>query len=308
MSIRLKTLIGQFLQWADATLAENTAISYRYHLGGFLRATKNKEVENLCPVNLSTWGKSWHDYQAVMRCFRWAVTHARLIPLNPFEGMIMPCRNERQRILQPKEIARFLRHCRERPRNFLLALRECYARPQEIRAVCWDDLRSELPELEIDEALQQGKAIIVLREFKDRRRRKDTNRPRVLLISKRLGRLLVRLRAKRSEEYPNIFLNSLRRPWTNSAVRCVMRRLRKRLGVTRDKHGETVVAYTFRHSQATLAASKGIRDRVLADILGHVETRTTARYQHLQIGHLREALDRIDSDRRNARKNQNRNA
>src|SRR6185295_4351794 len=58
-------------------------------------------------------------------------------------------------------------------------------------------------------------------------------------------------------------------------------------GVGRDRHGETIVPYTFRHTAATLASAAGVRDRLLADALGHTETSTTARYQHLATEHIR---------------------
>lgn len=303
MKITLKKVISSFLTWAERTLAKNTVLAYRYHLGLFLAATKNKQVRNLRPLHLTEWGKCWHDFQAVMRCFNWAVEQAKMVRKNPFEGIPMPCRNERKRILSPVQITRFLRSTSPTGRAFLIAMRESFARPQEIRAACWDDLCSEDPTIPIEVALPSGKALIVLREYKDRRRRKDSNRPRVLLVNARLGRQLMRLMACRDEAESHIWLNARGSPWTSSAIRCMMRRVRRRMGLGKDKHGENIVAYTMRHSQATLAASKGIVDRVLADIMGHVETRTTARYQHLNVQHLRQAVERLRCNRSTTRKN-----
>ena len=76
-----------------------------------------------------------------------------------------------------------------------------------------------------------------------------------------------------------------------------MRRLRKDLpnaaGCT-----ESIVTYSVRHSLATIAAAAGIRDRVLADIMGHTDTRTTARYLHLQVEHLRRAMEILELSQR----------
>ena len=60
-----------------------------------------------------------------------------------------------------------------------------------------------------------------------------------------------------------------------------MRRAYKRAGVNPKGVREKAVAYTIRHTGATEATRRGIRDRTLADILGQSDTRTTARYQHL---------------------------
>lgn len=69
-----------------------------------------------------------------------------------------------------------------------------------------------------------------------------------------------------------------------------MRRIRLALAMQRDARGENFVPYTLRHTFATLATAAGIRDRLLADALGHTETATTARYQHLSVEHVRAAL------------------
>ena len=47
-----------------------------------------------------------------------------------------------------------------------------------------------------------------------------------------------------------------------------------------------MVCYTWRHSAATEATLRGIRDRVLAELLGHASTRMTERYQHLDFADL----------------------
>lgn len=296
MKWTLRKVINAFLRWADAALAPNTAGAYAHHLRRFARAIGNKEARRLRVIDLTGWGKSWHEYQAVIRCFNWAVDEARLLRSHPFVDLSLPPRNERLRILSPAEMQSFLRGATRAGRNFYLALRETMARPQEIRAACWHNLQSEDPCLSIEEALSVGKALIVLRDFKDRRRRKENTRPRVLLVSKRLGRLILRLRRAAAAEEGQIFLNSRGVPWTRNGVRCLSRRVRRRLGIVADANGENVVAYTFRHSRATLAASKGIVDRLLSDILGHVETRTTKRYVHLHVGHLREAMQKMDAN------------
>ena len=66
--------------------------------------------------------------------------------------------------------------------------------------------------------------------------------------------------------------------------------LRVRCGLKADNGEEQIVCYHMRHAAATLATVNGIRDRVLADIMGHARTQTTARYQHVQPKDLVEAV------------------
>jgi integrase/recombinase XerD len=88
----------------------------------------------------------------------------------------------------------------------------------------------------------------------------------------------------------HLFLNSRGAPWTSSALRIAVRRACRRLGLD-ETHGEKIVAYTIRHTAATAATVAGVRDRHLADLMGHSTTRTTARYQHLDVEHLRKAAE-----------------
>jgi integrase len=91
-----------------------------------------------------------------------------------------------------------------------------------------------------------------------------------------------------------IFLDNRRKAWTSNAVRCRMRRLRKKLGLEPDENGEKVVAYTLRHTVATRACTSGVPERGLADLMGHTSTNTTAQYQHPQLTHLAEAINRAN--------------
>lgn len=297
-SLTLRSLTNQFLKWADVALKPKTAWYYAHHLGKFLAITKNKQVRSLRPLHLTTAQKSWHDWQCVQRMMRWAVHEAELMRKNPFARVKAPGRKQRKRILTPREVARFLRGARPAARRYLLALRELAARPQEVRLLQWSDLHSDNPAVSVDQALAAGTAVFVLHDFKDRARRADSEAPRVLLVTRRLARFLERARRSATPPEGPVFRNSRGMPWTKNAVRCLMRRLRRRLGFGPDERGEKVVAYTFRHSVATLAAANGILDRVLADWLGHVETRTTRRYQHLCVGHIRDALRRLDRPKR----------
>ena len=173
-----------------------------------------------------------------------------------------------------------MRAADEHYRAVLLALRHTIARPQEVRAVRWKHL------------LLQPHPMFELRDFKAKSRRKDRQVARRRIpLDDRMLRLLGRLAGRRNPSPDDhVFLNSRGRPWTANALRIRMRNLRRRLKLVADENGEQVVNYTLRHTAATRACAAGLRDRVLAELMGHTHTDTTARYQHLQDRHLHEAI------------------
>ena len=70
--------------------------------------------------------------------------------------------------------------------------------------------------------------------------------------------------------------------------------LREKLGLGPDENGENIVAYTMRHTSATRATACGVRDKLLAELMGQTNTATTQRYQHLQAEHLADAIRRVN--------------
>ena len=133
--------------------------------------------------------------------------------------------------------------------------------------------------------------MFVLKDFKAKKRQKNKTAVRMIPLDDRMLRLLNRIARKRKPTPEGfVFLNRNGKPWTGNAVRCQMRKLRKKLGFAPDENGEQVVAYTMRHTSATRATANGVKDKVLAELMGHTNTRTTQRYQHLQAQHLSDAI------------------
>lgn len=287
-------LATAFLSWARKCLQPSTVYGYQLFFQKWIEHHGDKRLEDIHAADLQEFAKTWHHCQAIKRLFSWGVHEAGLLSSHPFARVRSPRKGHRRRILAPAESVRFLRASGRDLRALLIAYRETFARPQELRLATWEDVQPENPAMPLREALAIGKASIVLYEFKDAGRRQDTEKPRVILLSPRACRLLLRLHRRRPTRHGGrVFLTGRGRPWTGNALRCRFRRLRVRLGIKRDKRGETIVPYTWRHTGATLAAAQGVRDRLLADVLGHVETKTTARYCHLQLGHLRDAMGRV---------------
>lgn len=289
----LESLITLFLDWTAANRAAGTASGYKRHLDRFAAHTGPVALADLRAHHLLTWGRTWHQIQAVQRLFSWAKNDAELIERNPFCRVRKPPIRGRRRIFSAQEQAKLLRTVRTDFRRLMLASRESLCRPQEVRALTWAELHHDESTAGVVDALPAGRAFFRLTEFKARDRRRDTSAVRIIPISPRLGRLLLRLLRTASNESPLIFQTYKGKAWTKEKIRQRMRTARRRAKIGRDAAGEHVCLYTFRHTGATKACARGVRDRVLADLMGHTTTRTTARYQHLDVPHLLDAMQEI---------------
>lgn len=270
----VRQLVELYEQWAQhqvqlGAMAKGTHAYYLHHLSNWSAKFGDTDVSLIRPIDLMLWGKCWHAVQAVKRLFRWA-EDAGLIVASPVARVRKPPAGRRTRVLDRREQLQALRRANRPFRYFLLALRESIARPQEVRELRWSEL-VQLP---------SGMLYACQAEFKGRRRRSNPNATRVIPISPRLQRLLERLRRRRSSPEGCIFVNTRGLPWTGNAVRIAMATLRIDAKLAGGE--ERVVCYTWRHTAATAATIRGLPDRVLADLMGHTTTRTTARYQHLK--------------------------
>lgn len=293
MSESFASLSQRFLSWAAKCRSASTVNVYRHYFTQFVRHQRDLAASDMTPAILTAWARTWHQAQAIKRLYAWAVKEDCSLVVNPIAAVKHPPRQLRRRIHTAAEFAGLMRESKPDLRRLLLAYRETLARPAELRAAEFTDLVADDPTIDLREALLAGRASIVLYAFKDRTSRRDTDKPRVILLSPRAGRLIVWLMDRRPADSAAIFLTHRGRPWTSNALRCRFRVLRRRLRITRDKRGETIVPYTLRHTGATIAASMGVRDRILADIMGHIDTKTTSRYLHLQTQHLQAAMKEV---------------
>ncbi len=298
MSYTLSQLIHHFLNWTAANRAAGTVAGYRRHLDAFAVHVAAVQVADLKAHHLLTWGTTWHRIQAVQRLFSWAKNEAELIERNPFARVIKPRPGGRRRILTHKELATLLRNVRHDFRSLLIASRETLCRPQEVRALKWEELHHDETTRSIDDALISGHAFFRLTEFKSRSRRRDHLATRIIPISARLGRQILRKKRDTIRHVGAVFLTFRGAEWCKEKIRNRMRSARRRARLVADGRGEQVCLYTLRHTMATIASARGVSDRVLADLLGHSTTRTTARYQHLQLAHMIAAMRRIHDRRK----------
>jgi len=271
----LGALIRLYATWLSKQVTKKFAEQgtfdyYAYYHRQLLAHCGDVDITSLKPVLFIEWKQDWHAIQAVQRLFNWS-EDMQINSYNPFRRVKKPPIGERQRIFRRGEDVKLLRAAGSEFRRFGLTLRETIARPAEARELFWDELHVS----------PSGLEYFMPTKFKGQRRRKDRHAVRIIPITPRMSRLLARLRRARRGLAGPVLLNTEGEPWSGNAVRLQMQGLRKRVGLVEDRRGEQVVAYTFRHTSATRAAQKGIRDRILAELLGHSSTRTTARYQHL---------------------------
>jgi len=268
MSITFSQLATRFLVWAAKCKRPSTVAVYRHYLRRFVEHHGDMPAADVRPCHVTEFAKSWHDAQAVKRLYRWAVDEAGILETNHVARVKHPPKGMRRRINTPAETARLLRAVKHDLRALLIGYRETMARPEELRKATWEDVAGEHPSENVGDALARARASIVLYEFKRRDARKESSAPRVILLSPRVCRLLLRLWKRNRHKTGPIFSTARGRAWTPNAVRCRFRRLRVKLNIQRDKRGESIVPYTFRHTAATMAAAAGVRDRWLTHPLG----------------------------------------
>jgi len=291
--VRLFAAVDAFLAASAPTVAPTTHALYEHYLTRFRDDVGNIALQSLTPAALLAWSSKYHPLGCVQRLYTWATVEARLLAVNPLAGMRRPRNGHRRRILSRCERVRLLRCARPAFRAIAVALVESIARPREMREARWGDIRTSGSPAWSPAELAAGRCFFWVERFKGQKLRTDRYAVRVIPISQRLGRLLVRLWGDGHQGDDVIFRNVKRSPWTVNAVRCQFRRLRVRAALVADLRGENVVAYSLRHTSATDAVGAGIKGFTLAELMGHSDIRMTQRYVHLRPDHLMAAMGRI---------------
>lgn len=286
--MQLSELIELFNTFNYRNRARRTAEFYREQLAKLLARAGPIDASALRPAHVHLAGGGYHLVVAAKRLLSWAVTE-ELLELHPLTRMKTPRCGRRKLIVARVHLVGILRKAARDFRDYLLALVQTIARPQEIRELWWEDLFCDGGAGELAIALPAGRAWLLVVDHKGRRLAPEDTGPRLLLISPRLGRLLVRLYRRGVHSGP-IFCTRRGKPWTKNAVCLRMRRLRDRCAWLPRRGGEHVVAYTLRHTGATNLAAQGVNGAVLSEVLGHKNAETTARYLHFSPGLIRQAV------------------
>jgi integrase len=218
------------------------------------------------PVVPITWKSSSkrHASALLKRIWKWAHNQGR-IPVNSLAELKLPeCDYRDGAITIDLETHnRLVQHCMSIPeaRSFAIYLiaSRCGARPQQIREVTAKNVSRD------------GTRWI----FKEHKTTAKTGKALTVYLSPCLQTLTKILVASRPKG--KLFLNFHGNPWKAGTVTQRMERLRIRL-----KLPEGTVVYMYRHSMATDALIDGHSIAVVAQLLGHTDTRMVAKvYGHL---------------------------
>jgi integrase len=195
-----------------------------------------------------------------------------LIPGCPFSGVTAP-KGKRGRDVSPEEFQAMLREATPAFRRVLIFLRWSGARPAELRALEWPQVR------ELASAIVQG-------EHKTSTTLTDA-RPRRIQLNRVLLKLLAWIKRRSVGKF--VFVNHFGGVWTTRALCKNLEGIR-----TRANLDPSVKNYGCRHAYATGAILNGVDVATLAELMGHASVITTQWYLHLagKSDHLQAAAER----------------
>jgi integrase len=256
-----------------------------HHVAAWLDSRTNRKVmskEGGPPPPPKPIGPtSRHDGVAAVKAITAWAKRRGSIPVDPLGDMRKPKRPPRRElIIDARRLPEVLAKIPPGPfADLFRFLYQTGARPGEAMALEAKHLDAK-------------RRIATLKEHKTRHL---TDRPRVIPLSVEALALVTRL----AKEHPTgpLFRNARGRPWTKDAINNAVRRLRGKLGV-----GLEFVAYAMRHGFASDALAKGVPIAVVAEMLGHSDTRTlSAVYAHLteRTELLADAADMVRSESKN---------
>lgn len=269
-----------FLDHAERSVKANTYQQYRIKLQQLVDTLGSVKLDELTAEQIADWAASrgWSDstrrgaITAVKVCLAWCVRTGHATA-NPARDVKRPRMRRRERTVTAAERAAIRAEFADGFGDFLDALGWTGARPGEVMRleaahVDWDAAYAALP----------GKTTGATGE----------------LVEFPLIPPMFELCRRLAEAHPTgpLFRNAKGGPWTENAVRCRMRRLRRRLGIA------GVTAYTYRHSFATDALERGVPLADVAALMNHKDVRTTMGYNHLgkRRDHLRRQAERAQGE------------
>jgi site-specific recombinase XerD len=78
------------------------------------------------------------------------------------------------------------------------------------------------------------------------------------------------------------------KPMSAADIRVNIKKMQKRAGISK-----RITPHIIRHCTATHLTVLGVDQRYISAILGHVDLRSTARYQHLNVNNLRDSINKL---------------
>ena len=234
---------------------------YRYQFNHLLRVVDpDIELSTVTATDIFRGPLRAAFIRALRRLFHF---HGLQLPRN----VTAPRGGQRQRTLSLQEFRRLRYGTHGQARWILWFMYNTGARPRELRELTWSQVSI-------------GDRLIRLTDFKCRESRGDGMLVRYIPLPKVVARVLAGWQLLRSPGPGQlVFTNQDGKRFTCHALRIAVRRGRERAGL-REWDGEEATAYSLRHTFATEAVRAGMRDTLLAEVLGHADLQTTRRYMH----------------------------
>ncbi|MCE9562644.1 MAG: site-specific integrase [Planctomycetes bacterium] len=295
--LTVAAVINLYIESAKSRIKPTTHEERKRYFQSFaethgFRVVNDKEC---LPYHLTSWLDSKLEWEsdwtknhavAIIHCpFNWAAKQ-RLILANPFRGVAHRPGSPR-RPMTDDEFERLVvaaggrqvkvgPHPGDRFVEFLHFLRLTGARPCEARTLRWTDIK-----------LDAG--VVVLTEHKTSQTQR-VPKPRVIALDEEIVKLLIAIRS-RNEPGELVFYNHRGTPWNRSSLSLRMQRGRIKAEIPAD-----VTLYGLRHAFGTRAIINGLDIKSLAELMGHMTTRTTEHYVHIagNVAHLQTALQKVN--------------
>jgi integrase len=189
-----------------------------------------------------------------------------------------PVDDARTRWLTAEERDRLIDACDESVRGLVTVLFWTGARLGEAFALRWEDL-----------VLEGERPVAVLRTRKTRGGRVKERRVPLRPVVLDELRALKEARGGRAQGRALVFVNTEGGAWERSAFYTHFDRAKERAGV------EDFTPHDCRHTFASLLIRAGVRERVVAELLGHSTLSLVMRYTHLAPDHLDEVVKALDA-------------
>lgn len=282
-SRKLSDCVRTFLAWLKLRTKPGTVQFYRIYLERLISHLEDKPIDEVRRLDITGWAADRNPLICACRFFRWCVLEAEFIDESPTATIKPPKCGRRRRILNRRERVSVRRMSVRKLRDSILAIEESGCRPDEMRTVEWQHIQPTTWRVHGAHRLATGRYYFELDDFKAKDRMEDKSATRRIVITRRLGRLLARLWAKKPCASGKIFAGPSGKAWTSNALRCAFRRLRERLKDSEVIKPSGLVAYTYRHTKATNLARSGMSAHLLKEWLGHAQVSTAAVYCHFAI-------------------------
>lgn len=224
-----------------------------------------------------TWSSNTQRHAAALLRRVWSRAKERgFIRDNVLADLRLPPIEYRKDVIDLSIHVKLVQKCLSRkdskPFALYLIASRCGARPQQVRGVT------------ADKVSQDGTCWI----FAKHKTATKTQKPLIVYLNPCLQTLTKILLQGRKG---HLFVNYHGNPWKKDTVSQRMKRLRETL-----KLPSSVVAYLYRHTFATDALVSGLNPAVVAELLGHKDTRMlVAAYSHLEHHnpHMLEAVAKV---------------